>query len=345
MTGKMLPFDLFIEPVDRKRIETALEGKRWTPRVTLSAELYFNEDFFAVPGSIQTALTAVDPERDGTVLRVAEKVDQGRWLRAGDTGVVIGSWLAEDIGAKPDIVITVECKGRGGFLPDVRRGNSRDRDDGKSRRQPERSVMDLGAADGLLALDGAVTEYTVRAGGDKHADTTVALLRNAAPGVDPRSWEEVAHDEILLTKAKSSGSKLYIFFIFIIAAVGISNTMLMAVMERKNEIGMLRALGYGNFSIRWQFLLEGFWIGLIGSAMGLVGGLLADLYMVSYGIDFSFMLRDMDVGYRITGIMRSAWNPQGIVASIFGAVAISTFVAWFPSGKILKKEVADILRS
>jgi ABC-type lipoprotein release transport system permease subunit len=342
---KTLPFDRFIEPADRKAVETALEGKQWTPRVNLSAELYFNEDFFAVPGSIQAALTAVDPERDGEVLRIAGKVDEGRWLRKGDTGIVIGSWLAEDIGAKPGYVITVECKGRGGFYqtfdaeiigvvttenPVVNRNGV---------------FMDIDAADELLALDGAVTEYVARAGIGKDTDKTIATIRNAAPGVDPRSWEEVAYDEILLTKAKSSGSKIYIFFIFIIAAVGISNTMLMAVMERKNEIGMLRALGYGNFSIRWQFLLEGFWIGLIGSAMGLVGGLLANVYMVAYGVDVSFMLRDMDMGYRITGIMRSAWNVPGIIASIVGAIAISTFVAWFPSGKMLKKEVADILRS
>jgi putative ABC transport system permease protein len=120
--------------------------------------------------------------------------------------------------------------------------------------------------------------------------------------------------------------------------------MLMAVMERRNEIGMLRALGFSSTRIRFLFLEEGFGIGLLGTGMGLVAGLALNLYFIVWGIDFSFMLRDLDVGYRITGIIRSAWNPQGIAKIAVCSVGISTFIAWFPSGKILRHEVAEILR-
>lgn len=341
------PFNSFIERADRARLEALLGDRRWAPRVNVQAELDFTEEWFAVPGSVQATLTAVDPERDGETLSVARMVDDGRWLAKGDTGIVIGSWLAEDIGAKPGYALTIECKGRGGFYQtfDAEILGTVTTENPVVNRNGV--FMTLDAADELLALEGGVTEYVIRSRAADRTREDALAISGAAKGlpIDVRPWEEVARDEILLTKAKSSGSKLYLFFMFIIAAVGISNTMLMSVMERRHEIGMLRSLGYPAVRIRAMFVVEGFCIGLLGAAMGLAGGVALDLFMIVKGLDFSFMLRDMDVGYRITGVMRSAWNLPGIVSAVAGSLAISTFVAWFPSGKMLRKEVAEILRS
>ncbi len=347
-----LPFGNFLEPADRAAIETALRGDArgaipFAPRTVLACELYFNEEYFAVSGSVTAQLVALDPALDSGVFRTEQTVSAGRWLRAGDEGVALGGWLAEDIGAKVGSVVSVECKGRGGFYQtfDAPVVGIVSTDDPYVNRSYV--FMDLSRADELLALEGAVTEYSLRLGPPSSIDRRIAALEGELPSYAGRiySWEKVAEDAIKITKAKSGGSKIYIFFIFVIAAVGITNTMLMAVMERKGEIGMMRALGYGSTRIRALFLLEGFGIGLMGTLFGLVLGLAVNWYMATYGVDFSFMLRDTDAGYRLTGIMRSAWHLRGIVTAVFGALAISTLVAWFPSGKILKSEVSDILRN
>lgn len=343
---QFLPFSYFFESADRAVIEKNLASYRLTPRIELSAELYFNEDYFAVPGSLSAKISAVDPARDSTVFRTASMVDSGRWLESGDRGVVLGSWLAEDIGARCGYVISVECKGRGGFYQtfDAEIVGIVTTDDPYINRSS--LFMDLSYADELFAMDGAVTEYSVRLDGNKPLGKKLASLSASIPGYADNiySWEAVASDAILLTKTKSGGSKIYLFFMFLIAAVGISNTMLMAVMERKSEIGMLRSLGYSVFRIRLLFLIEGFGIGLGGSLLGLAAGCIINFFMTVYGLDFSFMLREMDAGYRITGILRSTWHIGGIISAVAGAVAISTVMAWFPSGKILKSEVADIMR-
>lgn len=361
---QFLPFEFFLETHDRSLLEEAFSQSSVdaAPRTVASAELYFSEDFFKVAGSATVKLHAIDPVKEAAVFRTPHAIESGRWLVPGDTGIVVGSWLAEDIAAKVGYTVSVELKGRGGFYQtfDAEIVGIALTDNPYVNRSAV--YMDLSYADELLALDGAVTEYAVvfRGGGKpaerkgqlaaeiaeafpRKASGSAGLARSAAPEI--YSWEEVESDAVLLTKTKSGGSKVYLFFMFIIAAVGISNTMLMAVMERKNEIGMLRSLGYGKSSIRWLFLVEGFAIGLIGTAAGTALGSIVVAFMVQYGLDFSFMLREMDAGYRITGVMRSAWHPEGMITAIVGALAISSVVAWFPSGRILKSEVADILRS
>lgn len=371
---QFLPFEFFIESGDRQRIEaifaaerqangsaddgsaglsTARPVSRWAPRVVGGAELYFTEEFFPVAGSAEVKFHAVDPEREETVFRTPRMIEKGRWLKKGDEGIVIGGWLAEDIGADVGYMVSVELKGRGGFYQtfDAEIVGIALTDNPYVNRSA--IYMDLSRADELLALEGAVTEYAIafppegkKENHRKALSSAVARSMNGgsqAPEI--YGWDEIESDAVLLTKTKSGGSKAYLFFMFVIAAVGISNTMLMAVMERKNEIGMLRSLGYGNSSIRWLFLVEGFAIGLIGTAAGTLFGSVIVALMVEYGIDFSFMMREMDAGYRLTGVMRSAWHPQGMLSAIVGALVISSAVAWFPSGRILKAEVAEILRS
>ena len=60
-----------------------------------------------------------------------------------------------------------------------------------------------------------------------------------------------------------------------VAAIGITNTMIMSVLERTHEIGIIKALGARDRDVRRIFLVEGMLVGLIGSALGLVLGWLA----------------------------------------------------------------------
>jgi ABC-type lipoprotein release transport system permease subunit len=353
-----LPFDRFIERADRDAIESILSGSPATPRVRLSCELYLSEESFAVPGSITAELFAVDPERDRGVFKTAGAVSAGRWLKPGDRGIVLGSWLAEDARAKVGYTLTVECRGRGGFYQTFDAPIIGIAKTGDPTVNRDAAFIDLAYADELLALSGGVTEYAIRLGGaesvtgswgpDRKLVSETAKIRErlAAAGVnaDAYDWREIGSDTLKLLRAQTGETTLYLFFIFAIAAVGITNTMLMAVLERTREIGTLRALGFENSRIRRLFLAEGFVIALIGSVAGLALGTAATWYLTVRGMDFGFMLRETNIGYRITGVIRSAWDIPGIARTIAFTLAISTLVAWFPSGAVLRREVADILR-
>jgi ABC-type lipoprotein release transport system permease subunit len=273
-------------------------------------------------------------------------VDRGRWLKRGDDGVVLGSWLAEDIGAQVGSVLSVECRGRGGFIqtfeaPIIGLVTA---DDPFINRNTV--FMDLRAADSLLALDGAVTEYSFRIPDRADSAKTMSRIRASLPDtVTLHDWETLASVMLSLTKVKSGGSKVILLFMFILAAVGITNTMLMAVMERVGEIGMMRSLGYTGAWIRAAFAAEGFGIALIGGTAGLIAGCAINAWLAINGLDFSFFLRDMDAGYRIAGILRSAWHIPGITTAFFGAIGVSTLMAWLPTGGMLKREVADLLKN
>ena len=199
-----------------------------------------------------------------------------------------------------------------------------------------------------LEMEGAVTEIVLSLPASTRLDEKVAqfnqTLASSFPALTALSWRELATDYIAMAEMKSKGSGMLVLLIFIIAAVGISNTMLIAVYERFREIGMMRALGMKNSSIRMTFLLEAGGIGLIGSLAGLVLGAIVTYFMVNYGIDYSNIVGDMDIGYRVQGVFRAAWHPEAMVQAVFFGTLISMVVALLPASRALKLKITDCLR-
>ena len=156
-------------------------------------------------------------------------------------------------------------------------------------------------------------------------------------------WEELAKDYIAIAETKRGASSMILFLVFIIAAVGISNTMLMAMYERTRELGMMRAMGMKDSSIRLLIIVEAGGIGLIGALIGTFLGIITNVFLIKYGIDMGMMLRDMDVGYRITSIIRGAWNIQTLIISIVSGMVLSMVVAYFPVRRALKEDIPSAL--
>jgi putative ABC transport system permease protein len=69
-----------------------------------------------------------------------------------------------------------------------------------------------------------------------------------------------------------------------VTALGVLNTMVMSVMERSAEIGVLRAMGLRKRGAVGMFLVEGLLIGIAGGALGLLLGMLPALYLERHGV-------------------------------------------------------------
>ena len=208
--------------------------------------------------------------------------------------------------------------------------------------------IDYETASRYLEMEGEATQLVFRLPEGKQGEKIFTELKENSAGIDPdltvMNWEELAYDFIALTKAKSMGSSVVLILVFIIAAVGISNTMLMSIYERKRELGMMRALGMMNREIRNMFFLEAAGIGFLGSVSGAVLGILLNIPMVINGIDYSAWTRKGDMGYRILSVFYGDWRPGSIILAVLFCIVLSGLIAFFSTRKIMKKGITDCLR-
>lgn len=217
--------------------------------------------------------------------------------------------------------------------------------------------------DSGLALQGAVTELLVRSAtardeglpGEFESPESIRSALEAAlaasvhtldPELSVRSWKDYVPDYFAAAAGDQVSSRLMIFFLFVLSFIGIANTMLMAILERTKEIGMLRALGMTDRQLLLVYVLEATFIGLLGSAIGALLGTLGNVPMVLVGIDYSAMTEAMngDIGYRVASYFRSAWNFPTVAYTFVGASLLAGTMAVPPTLRALSMPVTESLR-
>jgi putative ABC transport system permease protein len=134
-------------------------------------------------------------------------------------------------------------------------------------------------AESYLSFDGRPTTIYVKAA-DSQVNAVDNLLANQASPEDPSGVDVSQPSSALVARAdaKSAFSTLFLGLgavALLVGAIGVANIMVIAVLERRSEIGLRRALGATRGHIRIQFLTEAIALALLGGVAGIIGGVAA----------------------------------------------------------------------
>ncbi|MBN1648869.1 MAG: ABC transporter permease [Spirochaetales bacterium] len=314
-----------------------------TKRVSFSGEIFYGGK------SSPLRFYAIDHDTYGRVFRLDEALAKGgSFIREGRNEIMIGEELADTLGASIGDQVDIRTRTRTGTSQTMTLAVSGLLNSLNVNLNVAAGILPLDVADRELEMNGSVTEIPVLIPEYKNVHREMAEIRtNLGPEMQDReihAWDEISGELMKIMGGKRKAIFLMLFLLGIIAAVGISNTMLIAVFERIKEIGMMRAMGMADKQIRISFLLEAGWIGLIGSLMGVAMGVGLIAYTTYVGIDFGYILQNFDVGINIPTVFHAAWNFETIVLAPIIGVIISAFVALFPAKRALKMDITECLR-
>ena len=147
-----------------------------------------------------------------------------------------------------------------------------------------------------------------------------------------------------LTRMKRTGQAVFLGIFIVLAMVGVTNTMLMAIFERTKEVGMLMAMGLRERGIRTLFLFEGAMAGLLGGALGVVLALFLVGVLLRNGFDLTAMYGDMDIGYPIRDRMYPALNSVAIAVSLVLTGLLAALAALYPAARASRLDPSEALR-
>jgi len=231
-----------------------------------------------VRGSASRAITVsgIEPELYYRIVNLEEKIVRGT-ARLTGTDILIGTELASDFGVDvSDKLRVTTANGASSTLTiagifDL--GNK-----GANQRS---TFVALHTAQSLLGLPGGVSslEVTVR---DVYAAEVIAQRITKATGVEADSWIKTSAQFFAAVSAQTTANTAIRFFVGLSVAFGIASVLVVVVVQKSREIGILRAMGISQGQILRVFLLQGGLLGFGGAVVGCVIGALALLAWQSY---------------------------------------------------------------
>ncbi len=290
-------------------------------------------------------IAGIYPENEKMVTNLSTKLVEGKYFKGVPKNpVVIGQKLADKLNVKlhSKIVITLQDMDN-----NITAGAYRIAGIFKTSNSnfDEMNVFvrydDLSR---LLALpEGASHEIAIFVDDNEMVDTIQNKVKEFIPDYEILNWKEISPELSYLTEIMDM--YMYIFIIIILLALlfGIINTMLMVILERRKEIGMLMAVGMNKIKVFTLILVETVQLSLVGGVVGVFTGGLISKYFETHAINMSMFAE---------GLSKIGWDSMvycsveiDMIFNVTIMVIIAGIIASvYPAYKALKYDPAEALR-
>jgi putative ABC transport system permease protein len=291
-------------------------------------------------------LLGVDPEVEKKVTGIYKYVTQGKYLDScKKNSILIGEKLASNLKIKLRSKVVVTLQNSSGDITSAAFKVAGIYNSGNNGFDSRIAYVKYNDLSGIVGFEpGMAHEIAIKLADDQMTEPLKQKLTAAISNQSVQSWKEIMPELGLMTD--SSAYMLFIFMtiIFLALSFGIINTMLMAVLDRVREIGMLMAIGMSKTRIFLMITFETILLMLTGSLLGLVLSYgVIEIYKI-YGIDLSAFASGLnDMGF--SSMVYPFIETSAYMQIVFMVIITGILSSIIPARKALKLNPSDAIRT
>lgn len=196
----------------------------------------------------------------------------------------------------------------------------------------------------LLGIDRSAHEIVLLLNGDTQTEILKKDLQQRFPQYQVESWRDLSPETELMIDTIDVYAYIIIGIILFALSFGIINTMLMAVLERTKEIGMMMALGMGKIKIFFLIIMETVILTTAGVPIGLLAAWLTNNYYHQYGMDWSGMGKEMMSSFGFSTMLYPEFPTDKIVGVMIIVVVTAICSCIMPAIKALRLKPVNAIR-
>ena len=326
--------------------DSVLSVVRETPDViAASKRLIINSMVASAETGTGVKIIGIDPVNERKVTDLSSKIIEGNYI---DTvyrnPVIISERLSQKLKVhlKSKIVITVQDINKnitgGAFrIVGIYRTDNMLFDEANIFVRE----TDLARLTGLT--QGYAHEIAILLNTNNTDDVTKSLAKKF-PVLEVKSWQQLSPEAGYLVSAMNQYMFVFIIVILIALCFGIINTMLMVIMERIHELGMLMAIGMNRVRIFTMIMLETVFLSVTGGMAGLIIGYAAIRYFEKAGINLFFWKEAFsEIGY--SSFIYPVVDSKTMIITTILVIIAGIISALYPAYKALKLNPSEAIRT
>ena len=309
--------------------------------------------FASAVKSVGGAFLAIDPSQESARFNLlVRSLVEGQVFEGRDgTGVVVGAKLAEKLNLKLGkklVYTTTDVKGE--IVSEIARVSG----------IFKTGVKEIDTGMVLLPID-RVRKVLAYAAGE--ATLVAVMLKEQRMSVGMRntiekqlghtqcevlSWHQTQADLAGMITLDSSSNYISQFLVALLIAAGILNTLLMSVLERTREFGVMMAIGMSSGRLFGLVIMESVWLALIGLCMGILLTTPWYWYLQVCGLDFSGMIGGEDYsvsGVLVDPIVRIKLYSESVLAILSIVFALAMLSGIYPAWRAGRVAPVESLRT
>lgn len=279
------------------------------------------------------AIYGIDPPTHLQVTTVGEDLIEGSFDRLSTTadGIVMGWGLASLLGARLDDQVMLASPTGGRTIAKVV-GIFQT---GVTPVDYSRAYMVQSSAQTLLDKKNIINQIILRTSDYTQAREFAAQIEGIC-GYKTESWQEANANFLKIFRIQQIITYIITGSLMIVAAFGVLNILIMAVLERVNDIAILKSFGLSRNDITRIYLVQGLVIGLIGSALGLVFGKLMVEVLRRIPIQMEGLVK-------AEGLLMSE-HRSDYVAAFIASMIVVLLAAVYPARRAARYDPVEVIR-
>lgn len=290
-------------------------------------------------------IEGIDPESEGRVTNIKDLLIDGQYFKTKKKNpVIIGKKLADRLNLKfnSKLVLSFQSMDNslvyGAFrIAGIYKSESSAFDETHVFVQ-EKDLLRL------LGSQSIVHEIAVRIDSAKSLPAVSDILKGEYPELSVETWKELSPEVAAMAAAMESWSYVFVGIILMALIFGITNTMLMAVMERVQELGILMAVGMKKGKVFIMILLETIMLSITGGVCGMIAGAVTITVLSGTGIDLSAFASSLESFGASTVLY--PFLPVGMYAVLVVMIIVAASVAsTMPAWKAIHLKPSEAIRT
>lgn len=327
---------------DLQSIENLLEKKKkiesWTPRVFSAGLVSVAEE------SAGAQIIGVHPQKEKNTTDFDQKVIQGDYFSTQPSReALLGKGLADLLNAQVGEDIIIVSQAADGSIANDRYTIKGLLDMGNEAANRSSFYLHIKDTQKLLVLDQKVHEIALTLKSLHDVKPMTETLQNEIqnPLISVEPWQEFAHTFYMAMKADKEGMWISLIVVILVVAIGVLNTVLMSVLERRREYGVLKALGTKPAQVFRLVLTEVILMTLICIVIGAGVGFGVNSYFAEQGISLG---QPLTWGGMEIEVMKGEINLRSFVIPAVTILLTAAAVSTFPALHAARTEPARTMR-